>query len=1078
MDLVGEGVGEEDHVHPVFGVGEALDPAVEEGLEPGLALGGVGGDKALGGGLGAVVLHQDSGTGGDLGEVAQAIAIEHVVPVLDIAGVDQGGGGIGDIAQAVHGPIQPGVFRPGHQVKGGGAGIAHIGETLLHGGLGLAAEGSGPGGGVSLGDVGGGGKAHEVHGGGVIVPLEAVAHLLGIDKAGIALPGCPGDKDGGRFGDDLGLHRPGGDAGGRDEIGILYREEVGIGADEVALSVPFGDHAHGLARFEQGVDGGGGILGGVGDDGILPGDAGEIRAHGLEILHGPVVVESAAAGGEDGLAGGGLGHGDHVKAPGLVKGGDALGIEHRPPVDEGPVIESAVGHAPLGLVHGDDHRPRGIGDAAIGELLFGDEDLHIVAGEPLHHVGGRLEIGLVGPIQGDDVAFGVEVAVLALALVFGAEDVHFGPFHVVLAAQPLAHLVKGVGIEVVDAPLEDLHLAAQVGELFFGHIGGLTQDAVLDGLGRVVAVGWELNGIGHGAMEHGELGGVAGGHIIPRVLPAGLGAVSGVAQIVPLGDHIAVVAGVVGHRGDAQGLAAADEMLRQEIVFKVGLVRGIAGLALEGLHPPVELREGEGVVGADELLHIGGLAGGLEGVVPVEVIAARGMPGEIGPAVHVFLGDQDEEDVLQQFVLHIHCVALHGVIFFQIQLAGDALVLAGEAAQVAGLVLHQIGDGHAALLALGAHLSFQLGLALGGEAGEHIIGDGLFADDHLGEIQDTVGGRGLVGVDVGVHHRDADVIELAALEVLEHLVGVALGLLGELEPAVHAGFAVGDDEIGHIPPGGGEAHGELFHIKPVFRPGLDHLVQLGVDLPHGIEALIGGDLHGGGTGLFAADGGTQVKIAAQVDEIAAVHMGDAVVQHRVALLPAVVIVPGGGIEIVVHVEGDVEHRLAVLLPGGELDIRELVLILPLGHPAVQGTAGKGVGVEGLVHIGAAAVPVQREGHLTGRDGGLQLALAHTGEGDGHGHIGPAGRRGQGDDGVHGKLGPQQGIVLGVHVLDAHRRRPGGQQGQRQRQGQQQGQDLAALAGMCVFHGSSSLYREKGPGFLSGSQYISIFIRCQ
>ena len=225
------------------------------------------------------------------------------------------------------------------------------------------------------------------------------------------------------------------------------------------------------------------------------------------------------------------------------------------------------------------------------------------------------------------------------------------------------------------AALIDGDLGFKIGELFGGNIGGVAEDTVLRRLSGIVVVGGQLNGIGNGALQHGKLGSVARGHIVPRVFPVSLGAVAGVAQVIALRDHIAVVTIVVGDRRDAERLAAGDEVLGEQIVLKVRLVRGIAGLALEGLHTAVELGKRHGVERADELLHVGRLARGLEGVVAVEVIAIGGMSRQVSTAVDVLLGDEDEEHVGQQLVLDVYSVALHGVILFKVDLAGLAVVI-------------------------------------------------------------------------------------------------------------------------------------------------------------------------------------------------------------------------------------------------------------------------------------------------------------------------------------------------------------------------------------------------------------------
>ena len=435
------------------------------------------------------------------------------------------------------------------------------------------------------------------------------------------------------------------------------------------------DHADGLAGLEKFVDGGGGVFRGVGEDDVLILLAREVRGQALRIGEGVIVIHGAAANGRDGLVGGGLGHGDHVEAARFIEGGDALGVEDRPAVDQRAVIERAVGDRALGLIHRDDHRTGREGNAVIGEFLFSHVDLDVVSREPLHHVGRGLEVGLIFAVKRDDVALGIEVAVLPLTGVLGTEEIHLRALDVVLVAQPLADQLKGIGVKVLHAALEDGDLGFEIGKLLRGNIGGVAEDTVLRRLSGIVVVGGQLNGIGNGALQHGKLGSVARGHIVPRVFPVGLGAVAGVAQVIALGDHIAVVAIVVGDRRDAQRLAAGDEVVGEQVILKVRLVRGIAGLALEGLHAAVELGKRHGVERADKLLHIGRLARGLEGVVAVEVIAIGGMSRQVSTSVDILLGDEDEEHVGQKLVLDVHALIFDGVILFKVDLAGLAVVI-------------------------------------------------------------------------------------------------------------------------------------------------------------------------------------------------------------------------------------------------------------------------------------------------------------------------------------------------------------------------------------------------------------------
>ena len=572
MDLVGQGVGEENDIHAVFLVGKALHAAVHVGLEARGALGSVRGDEALGGRLGLIALDEDRRGGGDLGEVSEAVGVEDIVAVSNVARVHKGLVGIDNGGQAVHRAVQLGVFHAGDEVRGvrgDGVAVTDVRQAVFHGGLCGGVELRRTCGGVRLGHVGGRGESHEVHRGGIIVPAGALADLRRVDKALLAFSRRAGDVDGRGLGDDLRLYARLVDAHGREQILARDGLIVGVGADEIAHVVAARDHADGLAGVQKLVDGGGGVFRGVGEDDVLVLVTCEVGGQALRIGEGVIVIHGAAANGRDGLVGGRLGHGDHVEAARFIEGGDALGVEDRPAVDERAVIQRAVCDRALGLIHRDDHRTGGIGLAAVGEGLFGHVDLDVVSREPLHHVGRGLEVGLVLAVERDDVALGIEVAVLARAVVLGTEDVHLRALDVVLVAQPLADERVGVGIEVLHTALEDLDLRGEIGDLFGGNIGGVAEDTVLRRLSGIVVVGGQLNGIGNGALQHGKLGSVARGHIVPRVFPVGLGAVAGVAQVIALRDHIAVVAIVVGDRRDAQRLAAGDEVLGEQVVLKV-----------------------------------------------------------------------------------------------------------------------------------------------------------------------------------------------------------------------------------------------------------------------------------------------------------------------------------------------------------------------------------------------------------------------------------------------------------------------------------------------------------------------------
>ena len=57
-------------------------------------------------------------------------------------------------------------------------------------------------------------------------------------------------------------------------------------------------------------------------------------------------------------------------------------------------------------------------------------------------------------VHGNDIALGVEIAVLALPVVLRPEEVGLRALHVVLVAEPLAHQLVGVGVGVGHAPLK------------------------------------------------------------------------------------------------------------------------------------------------------------------------------------------------------------------------------------------------------------------------------------------------------------------------------------------------------------------------------------------------------------------------------------------------------------------------------------------------------------------------------------------------------------------------------------------------------------------------------------------------
>ena len=881
MGLVGEGIGEEGQVHVVAVyilalVGDALDPA-EEGVQAGV----VPVEEALHG-VGSVALDQDLGANRQAGEVRGAVAVEDVVAVVNVAGVGEGLLRVDDGTQAVH--AAGGGNAQGDQlfVHGlhGGAGVANVGGTRLNRSQTGAVQGGGADDHVCLGGVAGGAEVHQIHGHPVVViglGGDAVGVHVAHSAGGEGLGGAT-DVHGGSLFDDVGGDVVPTDAGGGEHIGILHGEVILVGADEVPFIGALGDHAHHLAGLQQGVHGGHGILGGVGNNHVPVGLAGKLGLGvGVQIGLGSGVVQGGAHGGGDGLVGGRLRAGDHVEAAGVVEGGDAFGVQLVPVADHGALVENAVGHRTLGLVHGNHHGAGGIGDAVIGHGLVGDAHLHVVAGEPLDHVIGGLEVGLVGVVQGDQVALGEELAVLALAVVGGAEEVGLSAQGVGGIHQPGTYL--RVGVLVGKAPGVDFHLVGEVAVLVAGHIVRQAQQAVGGSGDGAVAVGGQLHGVGDAALKHGKLGGVAGGHVVPGLRPVGI-AVFVAGQVVTHGDHIALVVVVIGNGSCAEGLAAGHQVVGQQVVFHVGLMGRGTGLHLEAGDLAVELQQGHGVVGGNQVLHVLGLYLGLEGVVPVQVIAAGGVAGDVHPALHVLLGNQNEEHVVQQ-VVHLHGGSLAGVIFVKAgNLAGilGALSNAGlrqNRAQEVGLVLHQLGQ----VQTQGVPLGVQDFLAGFGEAQELFIADGVLLHQHLGEGHDAVHGGHFVGVDVGVENGDL-IVQLVRLDISQDPFRVGLCPVAQLQPVVHGVAVLGNDEIGHVVAGGGGAHALLHHIGlgglvVVVAQG-GQAVQLGVDLPHSVEVLIG--LHQNvalAGNLLALHRGYQVEGAAHVQIGAAAGVGGA-----------------------------------------------------------------------------------------------------------------------------------------------------------------------------------------------------------
>ena len=678
---------------------------------------------------------------------------------------------------------------------------------------------------------------------------------------------------------------------------------------------------------------------------MLTGEVGALVRGDIQLA--VVIAHPAAAGGADGLVDGGLGHGDHVEASHRGEGGDALGVEVGPVGDERSVIERAIGDGTLGLIHGDDHRTRGIGDTVNRNGLFGDEDLHVVPAQPGHHVVGGLEIALVRAVEGDDVALGIEVAVFTLAGVLGPEEPGLRALDVVLVAQPLADHVIRIGVRVRDTSLVDLHLAGQDGVLLARDVDALAQAAVLDGLHGVVVIGGQLDGEGDGALQHRELRRVGGGHIVPR-LPVRLiravgGLVAGVVQIVSLRGDVAVVAVVVGHGGDAESLARAQQVLGQQVILEVRLVRRVARLHLEALDPAVELGEKGRVEGSDEVLHVLGLGGGLEGVVPVQVIAAGGMPGDIRSALDVLLRDEDEEHIVEQLV-NGQADVLAGVVLVEVDHAG-APVARGQIAEIGGGVLDEVGDSGAARRAHGAHLGGKLRPALVGKAGELRVVElavrGGALDQHPRKGHDAVGRGDLIGVDVRVHDGDLQVVVLAGRDVLECAGRVGLRLVAEGQPFGHGLRVLREDHVGHVERlvdrTGGGTHGELLDIEVRVVGGVGHhVVEILIDLLHGVEAVVGDNLHGRGAERRLAEFGSQVEIAAHVEVRAAVAVRGAGVAAPVADAAEAQAEVGRAVLLGERAALHGEQRsLLARLPGAQFAALGLVGILLLADVALR-----------------------------------------------------------------------------------------------------------------------------------------------
>ena len=979
MDLVVQYIGKQSNVH-VAGLILEAHHTVVVGLEL-LHQTVVGQADAALQGILPGVLHQNGSAVGNLGEPIGTILVHHVVTLVDVGGVDESVVGIHHAAQEI-GTHVAGRNLQTHQLPdpaNGGGGIAHVGSTGLDSAQSLIIQSTGAHDDVGSGEVVGDGEAHV----GQSQPVETIVVRAGAQSglhvaAGV-VGGLAGQIHGGVV-DDGGLVVGAVHAGGGHDILIGDGQEVLIGAQEVALLLALGDHGHGLAGVQQSVDGIGGIVGDVVDDDIGILNAVEVSGALSQSDQSALIVDGSLAGLHDGLVGGGLSHDDTVIAAGMAALGKALGVQAGPHADEGAVVQLAVSQRTLGLIHGDDRGALGIGHAVIDEGLGGHVDLDIVAGQILQLRSGVEEVLLVVTIQGDDVALGIEVAILALAVVHGTHQLSLSAGLVVLVHVPGSHI--GVGVGVVHATGEQLGLILQHGDLVVTDEHSLGHQAVGNHvLGADIAIHGQLPSDAGGADQHGILRTVSRGHIIPRLGPllAGRGGLVA-SQEIPERHLEAVVIGVVGDGADTDGLAQLNELLSDQVILVVGLVGRRAGLNEDGVHTAMDLGKDHGV----ELVHqshsVGILEQGLVGLVTVGVIALTGGTGHVLITLHVLLRNDDDEHVGQQF-LNIHGFALNVVVLLQIQLPGvQALggtaggpvvvaVLAADVAQIGGVILDEVGS----LGIVSCHFLGQKRLTGIREARQGLDVNGLVLQQHMAELQNTVDGGILVGVDVGGEHGDTQVIPLAFLQLGQDQIGILLHQFGVLQPAVHGRLLVGNDHVGDVVAvGGGTAHGLTGDVQ--IGLGVGQSVHIVVQLIDGAEGVIGNDLRSHAAhGLLRHDG-VEVEVAADVQIRTAVVVGSAVVNGAET----------GGVEVAVDVHQDLQIHLTVVvgLDDHLLDVKHLDGLLGvLGDPLIQRAALPGVGELLGVQVLTLAVTYQREADGLCLDGGGQLV-----SGQGYGNL--------------------------------------------------------------------------------------------
>ena len=352
--------------------------------------------------------------------------------------------------------------------------------------------------------------------------------------------------------------------------------------------------------------------------------------------------------------------------------------------------------------------------------------------------------------------------------------------------------------------------------------------------------------------------------------------------------------------------------------------------------------------------------------------------------LHVLLRNDDDEHVGQQF-LNIHGFALNVVVLLQLQLPGvQALggtaggpvvvaVLATDVAQIGGVILDEVGS----LGIVSCHFLGQKRLTGIREARQGLDVNGLVLQQHMAELQNTVDGGILVGVDIGGEHGDTQVIPLAFLQLSQDQIGILLHQFGVLQPAIHGRLLVGNDHVGDVVAvGGGTAHGLTGDVQ--IGLGIGQSIHIVVQLIDGAEGVIGNDLRSHAAhGLLRHDG-VEVEVAADVQIRTAVVVGSAVVNGAET----------GGVEVAVDVHQDLQIHLTVVvgLDAHLLDVKHLDgLFVVLGDPLIQCAALPGVGELLGVQVLTLAVTYQREADGLRLDGGGQL-VSGQGYGNPHGDV--------------------------------------------------------------------------------------------